>query len=399
MKRGFLMAILYVLSGFVLHARADDAAPLQDRFAVRGFGTLGGSCFSADDNDFIRDKRPDGPGQTRRCDAKLDTVLGLQVDANLSDGLEATLQGISYHNADNNFSPELSLANLRWSASENVAVRVGRMQSPMFLVSEYRNIHYLQPWARPAREIYNLATIYSVDGGEIQHRSKVLDWGLSISLGFGRSKFNVRRDDGTYQTDPITSDLGYLNAVLTRDNWLFKSSLLTGKVSYTSPAIDSVMGVLKSYGYGALTDKLAMDKSNLFLAGLSVKYETNDWLLQSEYAYRHIDSFYSDQESGYVLAGKRWGEWMTYGLLGRRLSHVSEIKNTAPGVLGRYVDQLLLIGQESYTTYALGVSRRLSENWMLKVQMDTIYPDEKSKKAGFMSGNERLITLNLDFLF
>ena len=79
-----------------------------------GFGTASLSCFTNDSADYVMNTQAEGPGRSQRCDAGLDSLLGVQLDTGLSDAVEFGLQVIVDRNVDLDYSPEVSVAQLRW---------------------------------------------------------------------------------------------------------------------------------------------------------------------------------------------------------------------------------------------------------------------------------------------
>jgi hypothetical protein len=418
--RAHIAFLASLLLGAALAAPALGGELLQgDHIAVRGFGTAGVACFSSEATLFTRDERPDGPGYDSDCDARLDSLLGLQLDASLGDQFEATLQATSYFRADGGFAPELTLANVRWLPSESLAVRLGRMQSAMFLVTEYRNIHYLQPWVRPPGEVYQLVTTYLHDGVEVTHFRRLGDWGLGMHAGLAHADYEVPPGYERHGTDTAEARFGYLGAELRRDAWLMKIGYTRGKASYSTAEIDALLDALRGYGQllgqpglVRLADDLSLDDKDVAIFAAGLRYEDDRWLFLAEYGFRRLDSFYRDTEGAYVSVGRRFGEWMPYATAARRWSSPSGVKNAVPAGLApldAYVDGLLASTNADRTTLALGLSRRLGEHASLKFQVDWIRPDADSTApfgitvdAYRNSGerdSERLMSLNLDFVF
>lgn len=365
----------------------------DNRLNLRGFGTLGVSCYTADRYDFQREERPDGPGLSRRCDGALDSSLGLQIDGNLSDRLQATLQAIGYHRADDSYAPELTQANLRWTLADNVYLRAGRLQAPLFLDSESRNVHFTQPWARPPVELYNKATAYTIDGLELSRRGLSRGWHVEAAAGVAHSSFDVARRNGTDATDAVDVNLAYAKLRLEQGAWLLSSSLLGGNVTYLTPETNAALSMLAP----ALAQDLAVDEKRLIMVSVGARYETNRWLAQSEYLFRYTDTMLRDQHAAYLMAGRRFGDWMPYALLSRVWSY-SQGKENRAGDSYQYAIAKSLVNN-SYrdrASLALGCSRRLTGQALLKLQMDLIKPDSGSIPYDAI---EQLITLNLDFVF
>ncbi|GAB6141528.1 hypothetical protein JCM14076_22570 [Methylosoma difficile] len=363
------------------------------KLSLRGFGTIGGACYTADNYDFSRENLPDGPGKSRRCDPQLDSKLGLQLDAALTDSLQATVQGISYHRADGSFTPELTQANLRWAVSDDSSIRLGRMQTPLFFVSEYRNVLHAQPWVRPPVELYNLVPIYSIDGLEFGHRITWSSWRLQLNVGGAHSAFDTPRVFVSGQTDPIEAGIGYLDIRLEHQAWLFKANLMGGKMTYDAKLVNDLLLFVDK----ALANELNNTNKDFLLFGFGARYETNEWLLQSEYLFRRIDSFFRDQQGAYLMAGRHFGNWMPYGIVARRWSQSQGKENLAADPFQYAIAKSIVeVTYTDRTSFSLGLSRRLGEQAIVKLQTDFIKGDSGTAQAGDF---EQLVTLNLDFVF
>lgn len=395
MKSLISLLLLFCVLGLAIEpALAGDFLD-ADRFAVRGFGTLGVSCFSSDSYDYLRYESPSGPGESRRCDTRLDSLLGLQLDAGLTERLQGTLQATSYHRADDTFTPELTLANLRIELDGNNTFRIGRIQNPILLVSDYRNVMYSQPWARPPVDLYNLVEVFSYDGIEMSHRLELNENTLTLQGGLARSNFDASRSKDA--TDPIKVKVAYLNILSETGDWLFKGSLMGGNIYYTNPDIEGALAYLDSLGASDLASSLSMKDKHLLLTGLGTRYETNQWLVQGEYLYRTIDSFYRDQHGVYLMAGRHFGDWMPYAIISKRWSKSQGKENQAADPTQYSIASALVDATDfDSRSWAAGLSYKLNMQAVLKFQMDFIKPDASS---GRPTDTEHLTTLNLDFVF
>ncbi len=196
-----------VLGIFLLNT-ASQAAALDVYFD--GFGTASLSCFSSDVADYVSNEQPVGPGRSRQCDAGIDSLLGVQLDLGLSESLEFGLQLIADRNADRSYTPDVSVAQLRWRPNEVTTVRLGRMPTPAFLHSEDRQVRYALPWVRPPVEVYSLIPPLSQDGLEIIYEDRLGRWyaewqgGISV-LDFDSPSPN---SDDTFSVDTRQVYLG-----------------------------------------------------------------------------------------------------------------------------------------------------------------------------------------------
>lgn len=378
-----------------------------------GFGTLGISCFSADNTDYVRDELPDGPGGSGSCDAGLDSKLGIQSDFLFNSRLESTLQAIFQHNADDSYDPRLTLANLRLRVDNQLLLRFGRLKNPNFFYSEFRNVHYVQPWVRPPVELYFLGTTFIHDGLDLIYQRALEGWNLEIQAGIANAPFDVpRSNDGS--VDEVDATPLYVNATLSDSHWQLKAGISHGSADFQPLATRNLFSQLRSAGFDDLASELEINNSDFDLLSLGLQYETNHWLFVSEYARRSVDGWFPDLEAYYFTLGKRMNDWLIYTTAGRLNRQRRNIDITIPlGVdpgldaLAEGVDQLLR-NSGGYSELSIGFSHDLTLDLKLKLQIDWIKPDDDS--IGPYQNTEpdydyddpdtdKLITFNLDFLF
>lgn len=382
-------------------------------FRISSFGTLGVSCFSNDDADYAPNEIPDGPGRSSTCDMGMDSKLGLQADLEITDRLSATLQATAYHRADDSYTPEITLANLRWKFLEDFTLRLGRVQNPNFLYSEYRNVHYAQPWARPPPNVYSVATTFLHDGAELLYTVLISGWELELQAGIAKANFDAPRSNAS-GTDEVETDPRYLTATLDRGEWLLKAGYSTGLASYQPEELDLLFDTLRSTGFSDLADDLEIDDKRFKLYSLGIQYDDGHWLAVGEYAHRTSDGWYRNQDGAYLTLGRRMESWMLYGTVSRRWTDGPESDDTIPrgvdpllDVLADSVNELLVGSKADNTSVALGVSRELNDYLTIKGQVEWIHPDDGSHYYFNHApdydydnpGDDVLFSLNLDFVY
>lgn len=374
-----------------------------------GFGTASVSCFSSDDADFVPNDLPKGPGNSGRCDAGLDSLLGLQVDFDLTETLEVGLQAIATRNQDRTYNPEISVAQLRWHPTDALTIRVGRMPTPTFLHSEDRQVRYAMPWVRPPQEVYSLLPSFSTDGLEVIYETHLADWQVEWQGGITTIEFDTLNST-SQDAFPVTSDNLYLNLLLRDSNTMFKLGYYHGEISLENPDITTLLDALRTFGGtpgSELADDLELDDTSGHLISIGVRHEQNDWLSVAELAYRQTNGFIRDQYGAYVTIGHRYDTWMPYFTIAKRWTKGPDTDNRA-GFLTPQVDELLAISRFDSTSASIGVSKDISDRVILKMQADWIKPDEDSWGLYFNHSAEYdyvnpdsdwLFTLSIDFIF
>lgn len=390
-----------------LAASATPAAALDAHLG--GFGSASLSCFDYDAADYVVNDQPRGPGRSGRCDAGLDSLLGVQLDLGLGDTVDLGVQLVADRNADRSYTPDLSVAQLRWHPTHATTVRLGRMPTAAFLHSEDRQVRYAQPWVRPPLEVYGLLPTYSNDGLEILHESSLNGWHAEWQGGVTAISFDtpVSNSDTTY---PVKTRQAYLALLLRDSNTLVKLGYAHSRVSVAYPDAEALIGALRMLGPdgATLADDLAIDDSPGHMFGINVRHEQGNWLFMGEFGYRTVEGYFRDQYGAYVTLGRRFGPWMPYATLARRATSGPDSDSRA-GVLQPQVEALLAASRFDATSASLGLSREIGEHAVLKFQTDWIRPDNNS--WGLYTnhsptaydyadpGSNWLFTLSLDFIF
>jgi hypothetical protein len=163
--------VLLAAAGLVLPtaALAFDFDPAV--FSFSGFGTIGTVHSSEDRADFTSSVlQPNGAGFTRSWSFDVDTLLGLQANAKLSDKLQAVVQVVAQQRLDNSYTPEIEWANLKYSFTKDFSVRAGRIAMPTYMASEIRNVHYALLPVRPSPEIYRILPVTNSDGFDASYK-------------------------------------------------------------------------------------------------------------------------------------------------------------------------------------------------------------------------------------
>ncbi len=406
MKRTLRALLVAAGSGMLLGAGA--AVAVEAHFG--GFGTAGLVCSGYDKADYVINDQPKGAGRTRTCDAGVDSLFGVQLDLELGEPLEFGLQIVADRNADRSYTPEITVAQLRWRVSENLRVRVGRMPMPSFLHAEDRLVHYAQPWARTPLEVYNLLPVVSTDGVDLIYRGHVGDWQTEWQGGLAGVAFDSPKSNAEY-TYPIDAEYAYLALSLQSGGTLFKLGYQLSRLSIAQPDLLRLLQALRAFGADALADDLAVDDSLSTLVTIGARHEWNDWLLIAEGAFRTLDGFYRDQFGAYLTLGRRVGPWMPYATLARRWTRGPESDPRTPPLLRPAVDDLLASSRLDGTTLSLGLSRQLGDQAVLKLQADWVVPDAHSfgpyTNAAYGVGGPDyidpeavwVVSLGLDFVF
>ena len=389
-----------------LAARADDGPSWN----FSGFGTLDVVHSTERRADYVASlAEPNGAGATSDWSAAVDSKIGAQVDAHFGSQWSASVQALTRHQWDDSYTPELSLGFVKWATSAGVDLRLGRMPYAAFVVSDYRNIGYSQPWVRPPMEVYSLSLDH-VDGLDATWRTGVGDVGIKLQALAGRTKQQLgvgtvigRRIMGMN----LTADLGAATARLSMQR--------IGRLSVNSPTIDGLFSMVRA-GVPAGTlfagspafpaDPADADTfeyknrpSNYLSLGLG--YDPGDWFVTSELGHTSRVAFAAPANEFYVTGGVRLGAWTPYVSVAQ-LKHTEKLKSGSP-LLQAVIDGSNFTDQKSAS---LGLRWDFAKSADLKLQLDRTSNAPGSTglltnpRPGFVPGGRySVLSVAVDFVF
>ena len=289
-------AVVALCGGAVSNAWAG----VEDHVTFSGFGTLGGVVTNNDDVDFRRDQQPDGANKT--IDTGVDTDVGVQLNVQATSWLSATVQGLALKRYEHDKNMEIEWAFLKATPLPGLSVRAGRMAMSTFLVSDSRNVGYANTWLRAPNEVYGLALLPRIEGGDVSYTKQVGETRLTGTFMAGHSEANV-----IGPTIPMKNVRGLnlqmeLGAVTAR----------AGRVTAHAEA----PGIRDKYSFNSL----------------GVSYDKDEVLAQAEYVQRRSDSFYNTvaADGWYAMGGYRFGSFTPYAIVARTTPKHSDSEPPSP---------------------------------------------------------------------
>lgn len=155
-------------------------------FSVSGFGTLG---YARSNESFEYQRFIDDDGTFKR-----DSVLGLQVDAKLTNEFAATVQlkGAAADGSDRRLEGSVSWAFLSYRPTNDWLFRAGKQRIPIYLYSENYDVGATYDFARLPTEMYSLLPSNDALGFSFSKSWKVGDGDLSLDGYFGTSHNDIR---------------------------------------------------------------------------------------------------------------------------------------------------------------------------------------------------------------
>jgi hypothetical protein len=266
-------------------ARADD--PESRVFSFSGFGTLGAAHSGLDQADFVSNNGalvPNGAGHSRAWSLDVDSRIAAQATANFTDRLTGVVQVISEQRFDNTYKPTFEWANVQYSLTPDLSVRVGRTVLPVFMTSDNRKVGYTNPWVRPPIELYSLVPISNNDGVDMTYHLHTGDVTNTLQGLYG-GKVSRTVDGGSSKA----TDTFDVSDTLEYGAWTLHFTRHQVKVALTEGA----------------------PKIPIRLLTVGASYDPGDWFAIGEWAGNRSDAL-GDSNAWYLTAGYRVNHFTPY---------------------------------------------------------------------------------------
>lgn len=272
-----------------------------EKLKVQGFGSAGVAILDEAGVGYVSNS---GEGIDDKL-TYIDSIAGLQFDFQVNEQLSFTTQLVGRTQA-NDFSIGADWAYLSWQATENLTIRGGRMRMPLYMLSDYLDVGYVYPWARPPQEAYNLAglNIDRYEGFDLLYNYDAGAFTGTIQALVGRANpvtgsTSLDVEDmwgliGTASIGDLTLRAGYLQAEL--------------GVSFESgSSFDVLDGVLADFGLGRLAGQ-----DGASFASVGFQYDNGSLLASGEFVRLTLDGLLASTDGWYLSGGYRFGRYMPY---------------------------------------------------------------------------------------
>lgn len=408
-----ISTLAFAVAGFVSLSSpvwADDMD--KPMFSLAGYGTLGVVHSSEDQADFVSNLlQPKGAGRSENWSAGIDSRLGLQVTANVNAQWSAVLQVISQENYQDSYRPSVEWANVKYQATPDLSVRVGRIALPTFLTADYRNVGYAIPWVRTPSELYNLIPITNSDGLDVRYR-----------MHFGEVTDTVQADIGTgHIRAPGGSDVD-VSAMHGLTNTI-EYGAATVRMTYLRANLDLDLGdplfaAFSQFGPQgmAIANRYSGENKLITYAGIGASYDPGEWFVMAELGNTNAHSFLGEKTAGYVTGGWRLGKFTPYATYAQSSANSNRSDpgiSTAglpPQLAGEAMElnaglNELLGSIAVQKSVSLGLRWDFMKNAALKTQLDFIRTGQGSPgyftnaQPGFMGSHANVASVALDFVF
>ena len=392
---------------------ADAAGHAYPAWTFSGFGTFGAAHADYDQADFTSNiLKGEGTGATHNWNGNLDSRLGGQLAVALDKKWSAVVQLGVEQRYDLSYEPLVEWANVKYQATPDLALRVGRIALPIFLAADYRKIGYAYPWVRTPIEVYGGVPITNSDGVDLAYRWQHAGIKHTTQAFYGRTKIYL-----TETTGVKARGLGGVTHTAERGAVTVRASVFTAVLNVN--IVRELFDGYRQFGPAgiAIADKYDVLDKRFTGFAVGVNYDPGKWFLMAEAAHKDGHSFLAKGSGVYASAGYRAGEFTPYVAYavteGKRPTGDQGLPLTGLPPKFAYVASQLNGGLDklfktisSQTSVTAGVRWDLRPDMALKLQYDRVTPRDGTRgslinlEPGFQSGRPVNVTSAvLDFVF
>lgn len=290
-------------------------------FKMSGVATIGMTHSSERNADFSSGiDHPNGAGGTRLYDFWGDSHLMIQVDGKFTPTFSTMLQVTSEHRYNNSFVPHITEAALKWQATSQLGLRIGRQPFLTFLVPDETIA-----WVRPTTEIYQTGLLNLYDGAE-----------LTLKYPLGSSTLTAQGYMGAIQY-PIPGDLNIqlnnlagLNLSASFGDSTLRMAHIRGRLTMHGTALDQAFALLRTIpGGNGLANFYQVQDAPTQHNSLAYCYNGSAGYFLAEWSqFSTGESIIADSTQGHITAGYHLGKFTPFvTLAGKQADKVSTHRN------------------------------------------------------------------------
>ena len=338
-----------------------------------------------------------------------DSVLGGQLNYYISDRWDAVAQVVLQDPGDTSLSNYLEMAFIRYRPTRDWSFKAGRINSNLYMLSEFKPVGYAQIWSRPPLEFYSNASVVSnIDGIEVVHSQDIGNGFLELGVIAGQTQPRLKGSTGRLRAD--FEELISLSARYTWNEWQFKSTYARGRVD--DPLIpqfdvfEQQVAAVPAFLWPQKDEVISRFSGDgdiiQYLAG-GMKYDDERWNIQAEVGTLDVDwLLFTSMRFGYFSAAYYYDEFTPFLAVSGAQSKDMDFRFAMPslpvgtppelavGIAGIITGSNttitdLLVDQYSLTA---GINWHFYPSWVAKAQLDHVRMDNPGTG---LFGNNALI--------
>jgi hypothetical protein len=412
----FCTAMFFLVPLGVANDNSQDVKEKNQDSAVkfRGFGTLGIARSSSDQAGFIRDLSQSKGISNGEWSARIDSILGGQVNWQLTNEVMLVGQGVSRLRYNKKRTPEITWAYARWEAMPDTSIRIGRLGADFMMLADSRLVGYASLTARPPADFFGPLFFHHFDG---------VDASITKPAAGGLARFKIfagKTQEKTVDAQNIWDTSGsHVNGVVAdywQGPWQLRLNFAQVKFSNSldvSPLPDllnsagSILGLPSAF---AAADALETKNTTSRFYSLGVVYDSSGLQAQGmANCIHHEAGLLQNSCAGYALVGYRQGAFTPYvGLSAWKSTargKITGLPAVAPFDSVNFAfGSVMNLSHADQHTLTVGARWDVKPNVAFKIQWDAIRGNSQSvfpvrdEQAGW-NGKTNVFSVVSDFVF
>lgn len=334
-------------------------------------------------------------------DLKNESLFAIQLKSDLGDNLSVTGQLMGRGRDD--FDVSFEWAFLTYTFNEETSVSAGRLRTPFFKYSDFKDVGYAYDWLRTPQSVYSLG-FDNIEGVTVYRTGQIGGMDSSLQLIYGNYDSDTRF--GGAEIEAEIEGITGLTWELTQGSLSARIAYLIGDTTFqTNPVvlapgftIGNLFTTLNQIGASALTSSLDIQQDSSSFFGLGLTYDNSDWIAVAEFTRAEVeDSFTPVLDSYYVSVGKRFGSFTPF---------VSFEKDENEALTDLYTAYQAILPPQLFVPVKALVDSQGSETetWNMGMRYDfhpsAAFKAQFTEQENQLTGNRQsLISVGVDLVF
>jgi len=255
-------------------------------------------------------------GYDDTLDFKNESLIALQVKSDLGDKLSVTAQLLGRGRDD--FDVGFEWAFISYQLSDNMTINAGRLRTPFYKYSDFKDVGYAYDWLRVPQGVYGLG-FDTIEGLTFYRTAQLGSVDTTLQLIFGSYD-----GDATVSGNTVSASIDTITGItweLAKDAFSARFAYLAGKTSIdTTPVplapgftVGNLYQALTANGLTPLVTAIDIDDESSNFIGVGLTYDDSNWIAVAEYTRVEVEnSFIATQKNWYVSLGKRFDSFTPY---------------------------------------------------------------------------------------
>tara|TARA_R110002126_G_scaffold43475_16_gene124579 strand:- start:1125 stop:2279 length:1155 start_codon:yes stop_codon:yes gene_type:complete len=255
-------------------------------------------------------------GYDDTLDFKNESLIALQIKSDLGDKLSVTAQLLGRGN--NDFDVGFEWAFISYQLADNMTINAGRLRTPFYKYSDFKDVGYAYDWLRVPQGVYGLG-FDTIEGLTFYRTAQIgsVDSTLQLIFGGYDGEASLSGTEVSAKIDNVTG----ITWELAKDAFSARFAYLTGKTSIaTAPVtlapgftVGDLYGALNANGLVPLVAGIDIDDESSNFIGVGLTFDDSNWIAVAEYTRVEVEnSFISVQKNFYASLGKRFNSFTPY---------------------------------------------------------------------------------------